>query len=162
MPYTTRNGETYVRWPFLSWGRYGMSRPMLADIDAIDLQTGRWTGANGGARNGAEFEADRAIQEMALDRWIDEVADPIADALGFYTFEGRVIDWFGQPVKVTRAGIHAALLAEGTASTSVFFGMLSRKSYKIESERDFPPTLAASFRVIGHRFRELQNTEPAR
>lgn len=159
--YSTQNGEPRRRVPFVDWGRYGMTTAMLADIGLVERTTGEWLGKRGNAYTGAEFLRDRTLQEMALDRWIDEVADPIGEAAGLWIFEGRVIDYGTEKVNVTHAGITSAVLAEGIAPVLVFFGMLSRTEYKLSEDR-YPTTLRASFTVIANRMRDFQNAMPAR
>jgi hypothetical protein len=159
--YTAPTAQARRRIPFPDWGRYSMTAPMLADIDLMDDDTGEWLGTAGNAYTGAEFLRDSTLQQMALERWIDRVADPMAEAAGLWLFEGRVIDYGTEKVKVTRAGISAATVAEGNAPVLVFFGMLARTNYVLDRSR-FSAGLVASFTVIADRLRQFQHAEPPR
>ena len=108
---------------------------MLADIGLVDRATGAWLGRRGNAYTGGEFLRDPTLQQLALERWVDEVADPIGEAAGLWLFEGRIIDYGTEKVQVTHAGITAALLAEGVAPVLLFFGMLSRTNYVLDESR---------------------------
>lgn len=57
----TSDGAPRARVPFIDWGRYGMRKPMLAEIGVVDMATGAWTGRGDGAKTGAEFLNEEAV-----------------------------------------------------------------------------------------------------